>query len=112
MLAQVLEVGLQPIDAVWFYWLSWCIAIATRIVDPADALAQLDRERRRVPRDGLVGAAGGRADAAARRRAAGAPGGSRLAREFSAVNQIPAELRNLPSPSGVHRAPPRVVEPA
>ena len=31
-------------------------------------------------------------------------------REFSSVNQIPDELRNVPAPSGVHQAPPRVVE--
>ena len=28
-----------------------------------------------------------------------------LARQFSSVNEVPAELRNLPSPSGVHRVP-------
>ena len=41
-----------------------------------------------------------------------APGEIRLVREFSSVNQIPDELRNVPAPSGVHQAPPRVGEPA
>src|SRR6266536_1281850 len=31
-LAQILDVGLKPIDAVWFFWLSWTIAIWTKIV--------------------------------------------------------------------------------
>ena len=31
-LAQILEVGLQPIDAVWFFWLSWTLAIWTKVV--------------------------------------------------------------------------------
>ena len=30
-----------------------------------------------------------------------------LAREFSSVNEVPAELRSLPSPSGLHRIPSR-----
>ena len=31
------------------YWVSWVIAITTKIVDPAARLALVDRERRRVP---------------------------------------------------------------
>jgi len=34
----------------------------------------------------------------------GPPGEIRLVREFSAVNQIPDELRNVPAPSGLHQA--------
>jgi hypothetical protein len=33
-----------------------------------------------------------------------APGA--LVREFSAVNDVPRDLRDLPAPSGVHRTPP------
>jgi len=29
-------------------------------------------------------------------------------REFSSVNQVPQELLNLPSPSGVHQRPQRL----
>jgi hypothetical protein len=31
-MAQILEVGLQPIDAVWFFWLSRALAIWTKVV--------------------------------------------------------------------------------
>ena len=32
VLGQVLNVPLQPIDAIWFYWVSWVMAVWTRIV--------------------------------------------------------------------------------
>ena len=32
VLAQVLEVGLEPVTASWFFWVSWVIAVWTRIV--------------------------------------------------------------------------------
>ena len=31
-LAQVLDVGVKPVDAVWFYWVSWVMANWTKIV--------------------------------------------------------------------------------
>lgn len=104
LLAQVLKVGLEPIDALWWYWVAWSLAVSSRIVflpilslswienggefrttgwsippanEPVPLLADL-------PADGRIGS---------------------LAREFSTVNQIPDEIRNLPSPSGVHRRP-------
>lgn len=103
-LAQTLEVGLKPIDAVWFYWLSWVIANWTKIVVlPILSLTWIESggefratgwshvpESEPVPVIAAV---------------ASAPGEVRLAREFSAVNQVPAELLNVPSPSGVHRRP-------
>jgi hypothetical protein len=111
-LAQILEVGLQPIDAVWFFWLSWTLAIWTKIVIlPIISLSWIENAGEfrvtgwSVPPEvepmPLLAA-----------EPAGAPGEIRLVREFSSVNQIPAELRNLPAPSGVHKAPPRVGEPA
>ena len=103
-LAQVLEVGLQPIDAVWFYWVSWILAVSTRIVVlPILSLSWIENggefrttgwsippETEPLPLIAALPAGGD---------------GSALAREFSTVNQIPDEIRNLPSPSGVHRRP-------
>lgn len=111
-LAQILKVGLQPIDAVWFFWLSWTLAIWTKVVIlPIISLSWIENAGEfrvtgwSVPPEvepmPLLAA-----------EPAGAPGEIRLVREFSSVNQIPAELRNLPAPSGVHQAPPRVGEPA
>lgn len=112
VLAQILDVGLQPIDAVWFFWLSWTLAIWTKVVIlPIISLSWIENAGEfrvtgwSVPPEvepmPLLAA-----------EPAGAPGEIRLVREFSSVNQIPAELRNLPAPSGVHQTPPRVVEPA
>jgi hypothetical protein len=111
-LAQILEVGLKPIDAVWWFWLAWTLAIWTKVVIlPILSLSWIENagEFRQtgwsVPPEvepmPLLAAA-----------PASAPGEIRLVREFSSVNQIPAELRNVPAPSGVHQAPPRVGEPA
>jgi hypothetical protein len=105
VLGQVLEVGLQPIDAVWFYWVSWTMAVWTRIVIlPIVSLTWIESagEFRRTgwshPAENeplpLVAALEG--------RPAGQGG---LLREFSSVHQIPQELRNVPAPSGVHQVP-------
>ena len=104
-LAQILKVGLQPIDAVWFFWLSWTLAIWTKVVIlPIISLSWIENAGEfrvtgwSVPPEvepmPLLAA-----------QPAGAPGEIRLVREFSSVNQIPAELRDLPAPSGVHQAP-------
>jgi len=111
-LAQILKVGLKPVDALLFFWLSLTIAIWTKVVIlPIISLSWIENagefritgwavppEVEPIP----VMAA----------EPAGAPGEIRLVREFSAVNQIPDELRNVPAPSGVHQAPRRVSEPA
>ena len=31
-LAQILDVGLKPIDALWWFWLAWTLAIWTKVV--------------------------------------------------------------------------------
>jgi hypothetical protein len=105
LLAQVLDIPLKPIDAVWFFWVSWTLAVWTRIVIlPIMFLAWIENggEFRAtgwsiapeyVPLP-IVAAPQG-----------GAPGA--LLREFSTVNEVPAELRRVPSPSGVHRVPER-----
>lgn len=103
-LAQVAEVGLEPVDAVWFYWVSWTMAIWTRIVVlPILSLTWIEN-------GGEFRATGWSVPPEVEPLpvVAAIPEGapvSPLAREFSTVNEIPAELRNLPAPSGVHRRP-------
>ncbi len=106
LLAQVLKVGLSPLEAIVWFWVAWCIAIATRIVVlPLMSISWIENggefratgwsvppENEPIPLVAPVGPAAG----------AQTP---RLAREFSAVQELPPELRDLPSPSGVSRRP-------
>jgi hypothetical protein len=111
-LAQILKVGLKPVDALWFFWLSWTIAIWTKIVIlPILSLSWIENAGEfRITGWSVPPEVEPMPVLAAETPAE--PGQIRLVREFSAVNQIPDELRNLPAPSGVHQAPPRVGEPA
>jgi hypothetical protein len=111
-LAQILEVGLKPVDALWFFWLSWTIAIWTKIVIlPILSLSWIENAGEfRITGWSVPPEVEPMPVLAAETPAT--PGEIRLVREFSAVNQIPDELRNVPAPSGVHQAPPRVGEPA
>jgi hypothetical protein len=104
ILGQVLDVTLKPIDAIWFYWVSWTMAVWTRIVIlPIVSLTWIESggefratgwshpaEQEPVP---VVAAVD---------RPAGQGG---LLREFSSVHQVPQELTQVPAPSGVHRVP-------
>ena len=103
ILLMVLEVPLGVWAAVIFYWVSWVIAVLTKIVVlPLFSLSWIENggefrvvgwsippEREPLPviaipepeRPGV------------------------LVRQFSAVHQVPDEIRSLPSPSGVHRVP-------
>ena len=107
LLAHFLKLkGVSDVDAIWFYWLSWSIAIVTKIVVlPTVELTWIESggEFRRtgwsipVEREPLPMLIALPTDPAMR-----AP---RLAREFSSVQEIPAELRNLSSPSGIRARP-------
>jgi hypothetical protein len=106
LLAQVLEVGLSPVEAIVWFWVAWCIAVGTRIVIlPLLSISWIENggefratgwsvppENEPIPLVAPLAAAAG----------AQPP---RLAREFSAVRELPPELRDLPSPSGVGRRP-------
>ena len=108
VLALVLDVGLTLAGAIVWFWVAWCLAIATKIVIlPLLSLTWIENggefrstgwsipvENEPLP---ILGPA-----------VAPAGGPPPLAREFSSVREIPQEIRNLPSPSGVHRAPPGV----
>ena len=107
VLAKVLKVGLTNLEAIVFYWVSWAMTVVTRIVIlPIVSLTWIENggefrftgwsippEREPLPALGVAPAD----DAAV--------GPPPLAREFSSVNEIPPELRDLPSPSGVHARP-------
>jgi hypothetical protein len=109
VLGMVAKVGLSAIDAVWFFWVSWAIATATRIVIlPLVSLSWIENggefratgwsitpEREPLP-------AAGTAEVEAH---AAVPA---LVRQFSSVHEVPEELRELPAPSGVHRLPQEV----
>jgi hypothetical protein len=106
VLAHVAKVGLSDLDAIWFFWLSWLLAYATKIVVlPIVELTWVESggEFRETgwstpPELEPVAALGVAA-------AAAGDGTPALVREFSSVNRLPDELRALPAPSGVRRVP-------
>ena len=97
--------GFGFVDAVILYWVSWTIAIATRIVVlPVLSLSWLENggefratgwsippELERVPLVAIPEPE--RPDS--------------LVRQFSTIHRVPEEVRDAPPPSGVHRAPRR-----
>lgn len=103
VLLQVLQPGIGPLAATALYWWSWVLATATRIVVlPLLSLSWIENggefrtvgwsippELEPVPLIAI-------------------PEPERpgvLVREFSTAREIPAEVRDLPAPSGVHRIP-------
>lgn len=96
-LSQILKIGLHPIDAVWFFWVSWTMASWTKVVIlPIVSLGWIENagefrltgwsvppEADRLPIIALTDP--------------GPPG--ELAREFSNITMIPPEIRNLKAPS-------------
>jgi len=109
VLGRLANLHLSVIDAVWFFWVSWAIATATRIVVlPLVSLSWIENggefrttgwsippEREPLP---AVGTAEVQAHAEV----------PPLVRQFSAVHQVPREVREVPAPSGVHRIPEEV----
>jgi len=106
VLGMLANLHLTALDAIWFFWLSWAIATATRIVVlPLVSLSWIENggefratgwsispEREPLPALGTASVEA-RAEVPA------------LVRQFSSVHQVPDELRELPAPSGVHRVP-------
>jgi hypothetical protein len=107
VLSQVLEIGLSPVEAIAWYWVSWAVAITTKIVVlPIVSLGWIENagefrttgwaiapDQEPVP-----------ASAVAAVPAEPPP----LAQEFSAVRELPDELRAVPSPSSVQAVPAEV----
>jgi hypothetical protein len=105
VLGQVLDVPLKPVDAVWYFWVSWTIAVWTRIVVlPIVSLTWIESggEFRRTGWSHPAENEPLPVVAALEGRPAGQGG---LLREFSSVHQVPQDIQNLPAPSGVHQVP-------
>jgi hypothetical protein len=102
VLSQVLEIGLSPVQAIVFYWVSWALAITTKIVVlPILSLGWIENggEFRATGWTVLASRAPVSAVAAVPARP------SRLAREFAAEAEVPRSVRNAPSPSTVEAIP-------
>jgi hypothetical protein len=105
IIAQWLGVGLTPAEAIIFYWVVWVIAISTKIVVlPIISLSWIENGGEFRSTDWSV-----RSDyeplpiTVFTQDATERP--PALAREFSSVHEVPHDVRNLPSPSGLHTVP-------
>jgi hypothetical protein len=105
VLGRILEVPLEPVEAIVFYWVAWTMAVWTRIVIlPIVSLTWIESggEFRRTGWSVTPESEPMPVLAATQARPAGAGG---LVREFSTVNQVPDDLARVPAPSGVHERP-------
>jgi hypothetical protein len=106
ILAHVLKVGLTNVDAVVLYWGVWILAIWTKVVIlPLLSLSWIENAGEFRATDWSVAPEYQPLPITVFQPPAADGAVPELAREFSTVHAIPAELRNLPSPSGVHRVP-------
>ncbi|HEX4107057.1 MAG TPA: hypothetical protein VHX88_02930 [Solirubrobacteraceae bacterium] len=103
VLSQILKIHLTHLDAVWFFWLSWTMANWTKVVIlPIVSLSWIENAGEFRSTDWSVPPEFEPLPLLAQ-PASTVPGA--LAREFSSVIEVPAELRALPAPSGVHEVP-------
>ncbi len=105
VLAKVLKVGLTDFQAVWFFWVSWVIANWTKVaILPIVSLSWIENagEFRRTGWTLPAETTPFPILAAVERCPDGTPA---LLREFTAVGEIPEELRSVPPPSGVGQKP-------
>jgi len=104
ILAHVLKVGLTNVEAVVLYWVAWWAAIWTKVVIlPLLSLSWIENAGEFRSTDWSVAPEYQPLPIELFR--APEPGSPVpvLAREFSATLELPAELRDLPGQSGVHR---------
>ena len=99
VLAQVLEVGLSPVAAIVWFWVAWLLAIATKIVVlPLLSLSWIENGGEFRATGWSIAPENEPMPIVAPVAQAVADGPPPLARQFSAVREVPPELRNLPSP--------------
>jgi hypothetical protein len=106
ILAHVLKVGLTNLEAVVLYWAAWTLAIWTKVVIlPLLSLSWIENAGEFRSTDWSVAPEYQPLPITVFQPPAPGNPVPKLARDFSSVHQLPPELRNLPSPSGVHRLP-------
>jgi hypothetical protein len=104
VLSQVLELGLTPVQAIVFYWVSWALAVTTKIVVlPILSLGWIENGGEFRATGWTVLAQRVPVSAAAVAAVPAEP--SPLAREFAAERAVPRAVRNAPSPSTVDAIP-------
>jgi hypothetical protein len=102
----VLNVGLTEVEAIVLFWVAWIVAIWTKVailpllslgwIENAGEFRQTGWSVRPEYQPLAITVFTPPMDTG---------GPPALAREFSSVREVPAELRNLPSPSGVRKIP-------
>ena len=106
ILAHVLKVGLTNVEAVLLYWIAWTIAIWTKVaILPLLSLSWIENAGEFRSTDWAIAPEYQPLPVSVFQPPDATSPVPRLAREFSSVHRVPAELRELPSPSGVHRVP-------
>jgi len=104
VLSQVLEIGLSPVQAIVFYWVSWVIAIITKIVVlPILSLSWIENAGEFRATGWAVVAQSAPVSAVALAAVPAEP--SALAREFAAEGDVPRAVRNAASPSTLDAIP-------
>ena len=104
VLSQVLEIGLSPVQAIVFYWVSWVIAITTKIVVlPILSLSWIENAGEFRATGWAVVAQSAPVSAVALAAVPVEP--SALAREFAAEGDLPRAVRNAASPSTLDAIP-------
>jgi hypothetical protein len=106
ILAHVLKVGLTNVEAVVEFWLAWIIAIWTKVaILPLLSLSWIENAGEFRQTGWSVAPEYQPLAITVFTPPSEGSGPPPLAREFSSVRELPAELRNLPSPSGVRKIP-------
>jgi hypothetical protein len=106
ILAHVLKIGLSNLQAILLYWIAWWIAIWTKVVVlPLLSLSWIENAGEFRSTDWSVAPEYVPLAVNVFTAPAAGAGPPLLARKFSAVLEVPDELRRVPSPSGAHRIP-------